>query len=76
MRFDVKKELLAFLVLVCLVQVPAAHAYIGPGLAASTLGVIIGVVVSILLAVFAIFWYPIKRFYKRLVSGKKDVADD
>ena len=44
-----------------------AHAYIGPGLGAGTIGVILGVLGSILLAVFAIFWYPIKRLFK----GKK-----
>ena len=36
-------------------------AYIGPGLGAGTIGVILGVLGSIALALFAIFWYPIKR---------------
>ena len=38
-----------------------ASAYLGPGLGAGTLGVIAGLLGSILLALFAIFWYPIKR---------------
>lgn len=42
-----------------------AHAYIGPGLAAGTLGVIIAFVGSIFLGLFAIIWYPAKRLLKR-----------
>lgn len=42
-----------------------ASAYIGPGLGLSALGVIIGVVSSIALALFAIFWYPLKRFFRK-----------
>ena len=38
-----------------------AFAYVGPGLGAGTLGVVLGLVGSILLALFAFFWYPIKR---------------
>ncbi|MDB4476242.1 hypothetical protein N9052_01535 [bacterium] len=51
---------------------PAA-AYVGPGLGAGTLGVIVGLVGSILLALFAFFWYPIKRI---LFSRKRAEEDD
>ena len=40
-------------------------AYIGPGLGAGTIGVILGVLGSIVLALFAIFWYPIKRMLRK-----------
>ena len=40
-------------------------AYIGPGLGAGTIGVILGVLGSIVLALFAIFWYPIKRLMRK-----------
>jgi len=40
-------------------------AYIGPGLGAGTIGVILGVLGSIVLALFAIFWYPIKRLLRK-----------
>lgn len=40
-------------------------AYVGPGLGAGALGVIIGVIVSVFLAIFAIVWYPLKRIIKR-----------
>jgi hypothetical protein len=50
-----------------------AHAYIGPGLGAGTIAVIVGVVGSILLAVFGIFYYPIKRMIK---SRKQEAEAD
>jgi preprotein translocase subunit SecF len=42
-----------------------AEAYVGPGLGAGTIGVILGLLASIVLALFAILWYPIKRFLKK-----------
>ncbi len=50
-----------------------AAAYVGPGLGAGTIGVIVGLVGSILLALFAFFWYPIKR---ALFGNKRDDEDD
>ena len=50
-----------------------AFAYIGPGLGAGTVGVILGVLGSILLAIFAIVGYPIKRLLKKRKNpGKSD----
>lgn len=40
----------------------SAIAYVGPGLGLGAIGAILGVVFSVLLAIFAIFWYPIKRW--------------
>jgi hypothetical protein len=42
-----------------------AHAYVGPGLGLGTIMVILGFLGSLLLAVFGIFWYPIKRALKK-----------
>ena len=42
-----------------------AHAYIGPGVGAGTIAVVLGVVASIFLAFVAIIWYPLKRLIKR-----------
>lgn len=50
-----------------------ALAYIGPGMGAGTLGVIVGLLGSILLALFAFFWYPIKRAFKG--KDKKPAAE-
>ena len=52
-----------------------AHAYVGPGLGAGTIGVILGLLLSILVAIFALFWYPIKRILG--IAGKhKNKKDD
>jgi hypothetical protein len=65
------KILITSALIIFAVSTPA-YAYIGPGLGAGTVGVILGVLGSILLALFAIFWYPIKRLFK---IGKKPGAD-
>ena len=46
-----------------------APAYVGPGVSVGVIGMILGVLASIVLAVLGIFWYPIKRMLGR---GKKD----
>ena len=38
-----------------------AQAYVGPGLGMGALGAVVGLVFSVLLAVVALVWYPIKR---------------
>ncbi len=52
-----------------------ALAYIGPGLGAGTLAAILGVLASLFLALFAIFWYPLKRLLKK-TKGKGKKRDD
>ena len=42
---------------------PACLAYVGPGLGAGVLGVIIGLVASVLIALFSIIWFPLKRLF-------------
>lgn len=61
------------------VSTPAV-AYIGPGLGLGTVGVILGVIASVLLAVVAVVWYPIKRAWRKLAKKRapeqeKPVAD-
>ena len=59
---------------------PAAFGYIGPGIGLGTLGVILGVVVSVLLALVAVVCYPIKRVFrkspKRLVDSQPSEEDN
>ena len=42
--------------------------YIGPGLGAGTFAAIVGILVSFLLSMIAVFWYPLKKLYKYLRS--------
>ena len=43
----------------------AAHAYIGPGLGAGAVAVVLGILASIGIAFMAILWYPLKRLFKK-----------
>lgn len=49
-------------------------AYIGPGLGAGALAALVGIIGSLLLALFAVFWYPFKRILKR--RKKKQIIED
>jgi hypothetical protein len=46
-------------------------AYGGPGIAAGVFAVIVGILVSVFMAIVAVFWYPLKRLCKK-IRGKKD----
>jgi hypothetical protein len=42
-----------------------AQAYVGPGVGAGTIAIVLGILTSIFLAFVGIVWYPIKRLIKR-----------
>lgn len=48
----------------------SAYAYIGPGMGLGMIGVILGAVLSLFLAILAILWYPFKRLLKRFKLRK------
>ncbi|WP_254428790.1 MULTISPECIES: hypothetical protein [unclassified Ruegeria] len=53
-----------------------AQAYVGPGLGLGTIAVVLGVIGSIFLAIFAIIWYPAKRILrKRRAAGSESESD-
>ncbi len=62
--------------LLCIVSIlvapQIANAYVGPGLGAGTIGVILGIIGSIFIAIFAIVWYPLKRLLKKNKQKKPD----
>lgn len=53
-----------------------AHAYVGPGLGAGTLGVVIGLIASVFVALFALLWYPIKRLLKKKARNTADASQE
>jgi len=58
-------------IIICLLilyPVMPAIAYIGPGLGLGVIGTIFGFIMSIVLAIVALVWYPLKRLFGR---GKK-----
>jgi len=57
----------------------SAQAYIGPGMGAGALAVIFGILGAIILGLFAILWYPLKRLFsknrKKQMTDTKDESD-
>ncbi|MEO1701498.1 MAG: hypothetical protein AAFR71_05535 [Pseudomonadota bacterium] len=53
-----------------------AHAYIGPGLGLGSIAVIFGILGSILLAIFASVWYPIKRMLKKRRAKNEPLVEE
>lgn len=51
--------------LALLVAGPTAQAYVGPGLGAGTIGVVLGILGAIFVALFGILYYPVKRRLKK-----------
>ena len=54
---------------------PTAHAYVGPGVASSTIVLVLGILGSILIWVFALVWYPFKHLWRRW-RGSEQVVED
>ena len=63
----------AFLALTASTQ--AVYAYVGPGVGAGTLAVVLGVLGSIVLWLFAVLWYPFKRMLRRRRVPAHHAAD-
>ena len=64
--------IISFLLTLLTVLPDIANAYVGPGLGAGTIGVILGIIGSIFIAIFAIVWYPLKRLLKKNKQKKPD----
>ena len=67
------------LIIVCCafysIPISEAHAYVGPGLGLGALGVVLGMLLSIGLAILAVFWYPLKRVLRKFgTRGEKSPA--
>ena len=48
-----------------------AFAYIGPGLGAGAVATVLAVLGSILLGIFSVIYYPIKRLMRKRKSGSR-----
>jgi|GEM_PF-3624838 len=53
-----------------------AHAYLGPGAGLGVIGTLFGIVAAIVLAMFGLLWYPLKRAFgrKATVGGPPSAA--
>ena len=54
-----------------LVVSPVAFAYIGPGAGISVLGSLLGILGTIVVAIGAIIFWPLRKFLKRRKQGKQ-----
>ena len=64
-----KQVAVTLLMLFCPLTV---HAYIGPGMGLGVIGIVLGILGAIVLAFFAILWYPFKRLWNRLAKKKEE----
>ncbi len=53
-----------------LTYTPLASAYIGPGMGAGAIITVLGIVSGLLMLLFGIVWYPVKRLVRRLRTKK------
>ncbi|MEO1249530.1 MAG: hypothetical protein AAFW76_06780 [Pseudomonadota bacterium] len=49
----------------------AAHAYIGPGMGAGAIAAVLGVIGAVLLALFSVIYYPVKRAMKKRDTSRQ-----
>jgi hypothetical protein len=50
---------------------PQAFAYIGPGLGTGAIVAVLGAVVGVLMLIFGILWYPLKKLFRRIWPKKQ-----
>lgn len=58
------------LALVMVVLATPASAYIGPGVGAGAIAVVLGVLASLAMASMALLWFPVKRLIKKRQKNK------
>ena len=61
---------LILILFLCLISLPS-YAYIGPGMGGGAIAAIIGFFAAILLGLWGILYYPIKRLIKNRKDNKK-----
>jgi hypothetical protein len=65
------KNIIYFALPLLMLLPSTVEAYIGPGLGMGTIGVVLGILASIVLTLIAIVWYPLKRLLKLLFNKEK-----
>ena len=63
-------------ILMLLVVSPAAMAYIGPGAGISVLGSLLGILGTIVVAIGAIIFWPVRKFLKRKKQAKATAGEE
>jgi len=63
-------------ILLLLVVSPVAMAYIGPGAGISVLGSLLGILGTIVVAIGAIIFWPVRKFLKRKKQAKAAAGEE
>ena len=58
--------------LLLLIASAPSYSYIGPGIGGGTVAIILGLLSTVVVALFAIVWYPIKKLAKRRKEEDKE----
>lgn len=61
--------------LISVLMTDNAHAYVGPGLGLGVIGAIVGIIVTVFLAIAGVIWYPLKRMLRKLKVKKAETGD-
>jgi len=64
--------MIIFVLLVIIFLPLPALAYVGPGLGLGMIGAALGFLFSVVLVLFGIIWFPVKRIIKYIRKKKKD----
>ncbi|MBZ0129354.1 MAG: hypothetical protein K8F59_09580 [Rhodobacteraceae bacterium] len=70
-----RPNLYLFTIAAALAAMPA-EAYVGPGLGLGAIGVLVGLVMTLFMALFAFVWMPLKRMFTRRAAGAPDMTAD
>ena len=65
------RKLAVFLLLPLAFFALPVHAYIGPGAGMGTIAVVLGILASIVMAFFAVLWYPVKRLLRKCKATRQ-----
>lgn len=67
---QIQSMTVGFLAILLLTYSSVASAYIGPGLGAGAVTVVLGIVSGLLMLIVGIVWYPLKKLIRRFRSKK------
>lgn len=70
MKTQLKSTFVYLLTVWLLIYAPIVSAYIGPGLGAGAVTVVLGIVSGLLMLLVGIVWYPLKKLIRRFRSKK------
>jgi len=56
---------LIYIFIVYFLSLTSAFSYVGPGMGGGLIAATLGIVIAIFASIFALLWFPLKRFLKK-----------